>query len=292
MRGVLAALLRASEILNLDADVRPLWRDMLANLAALPSSDDADALKPGDYRGPKVFVRGRKPAVKAGGLLPDQNSLPMWFFDLCNPLSTDSEMLRVANATFDAYFPKGIDVKTPIGVLSKLPIAAATLGRSDATAQLITNQIRVLTPERGAAYKRGAVLENRMTLREGPQALDAERLGRAAEAVHLSLLQSGPPAPGEDPILCLFPAWPKSWEAKFTLLARGNFVVSSSIRNGKIGPVNLVCNAGGVCRMKNPWGTAEVEVQRGSGKFERVAGTLIEFETAKRETVIVRARQT
>ena len=37
-----------------------------------------------------VFVRGRKPAVKPAGTLPDGNSLPMWFFDLCNVESRDT----------------------------------------------------------------------------------------------------------------------------------------------------------------------------------------------------------
>ncbi len=78
-----------------------------------------------------------------------------------------------------------------------------------------------------------------MTLRKGPQALDAERLGRAAEAVHLALLQSDPPAPGEDSILHLFPAWPREWNARFTLLTRGGFLVASSIKNGTIDSVEL-----------------------------------------------------
>jgi hypothetical protein len=95
---------------------------------------------------------------------------------------------------------------------------------------LIPNQIRALTPERNTAYKNGGVLANRMTLREGPQALDAQRLGRAAEALHLALLQSAPPGPGEDSVICLFAACPKEWSARFTLLARG---VSSSRRRSR-----------------------------------------------------------
>jgi hypothetical protein len=68
---------------------------------ALPLSTDADALKPAEYHGPQVFARGRTPAVKAArALLPDANSLPMWFFDLCNLESPDADRLRIANATF------------------------------------------------------------------------------------------------------------------------------------------------------------------------------------------------
>src|SRR6516165_12261454 len=116
-----------------------------------------------------------------------------------------------------------------------MAIAGAQLRRVDAVRYMIPAQIEARVPERGTAYKGGAVLANRMTLREGPQALDAERLGRAAEALHLALLQSNPPAPGEDPVLHVFPAWPKDWNARFRLLARGAFLVSSAIEDGKVG---------------------------------------------------------
>ena len=85
----------------------------------------------------------------------------------------DADRLSNANATFDAYFRRGISADTPVSVLSKLAIAAATLGRADAIRNLVPNQIRTLSPEHDTAYKDGGVLANRMTLHEGPQALDA-----------------------------------------------------------------------------------------------------------------------
>ena len=97
-------------------------------------------------------------------------------------------------------------------------LAAASLGRADAVRIMIPNQIRG-TAERSTAYKNGGALSNRMMLREGPQALDAERLGRASEALHLALLQSNAPAPGEDGIIHVFPAWPKEWSAQYKLAA-------------------------------------------------------------------------
>jgi hypothetical protein len=119
---------------------------------------------------------------------------------------------------------------TPVSVLSKLTIAAASLGRADAVRYLVPNQMRALTPERSTAYKNGGVLANRMTLREGLQALDAQRLGRAGEPLQLALMQSNAPAPGEDSVIHVFPAWPKEWNGRFRLAARGAFVVSASIR--------------------------------------------------------------
>jgi hypothetical protein len=291
MRGVFAALLRAAEILGLDEGKRPTWQEFLANLAPLPTSTDPDALRPADYEGPQVFVRGKTPAVKTGGgLLPDPNSLPMWFFDLCNAESHNPDMLRLANATFDGYFHRGLTRETPVSVLSKLPIAAATLGRADAVRFLVPNQIRALAPERSTAYKKGGVLANRMTLREGPQALDAERLGRAAEALHLALLQSGPPAPGEDPVLRVFPAWPKEWNAQFTLLARGGFLVTSSIENGTIQFIELLSNAGAACKLRNPWLDRNVQLVRNGSPAETLRGPVLGFQTQTGERIRMQSK--
>jgi hypothetical protein len=105
-----------------------------------------------------------------------------------------------------------------------------------------------------------------MTLREGPQALDAQRLGRAAEALHLALLQSAPPAPGEDSVIRLFAACPKEWNARFTLLTRGGFLVTASIEKGEIHSVELLSQAGAACRLRNPWAGSTVEILRQGGR--------------------------
>ena len=287
MRGVLAALLRASQVLDADADLRPGWREFLDNLAPLPASDDPEAPRPDNYQGPRVFVRGLNPVIKPGGFLPDSNSMPMWFFDLCNVEARDRRTLETANATFSSYFRNGIGPDVTVSVLSKLPMAAAALGRADAVRHLIPAQIQARAPERPAAYKGGGVLANRMTLREGPQALDAERLGRASEALHLALLQSNAPAPGEDPVIHVFPAWPREWTARYTLLARGAFLVRASFENGRIVFVELESQAGAECRLRNPWGESQVALRRDGEKSESLRGSLLRFATRKGERILV-----
>ncbi|MBI4875526.1 MAG: glycoside hydrolase, partial [Acidobacteria bacterium] len=287
MRGVLAALLRASEMLGVDAALRPAWREFLENLAPLPVSDHPEALRPADYRGPRVFVRGLKPAVRGGGFLPDGNSLPMWWFDLCNVEAGNREMLETARATFEAQLRGGLRADTPVGVLSKLAIAAAAIGRADAVRILIPNQMRVLTRERGTSYLGGGALRNRLTLREGPQAMDAQHLGRAAEALHLALLQSNPPGPGQDPVIHVFPAWPKEWSASFQLLARGAFLVTAEIENGRVRSVELLSQAGAECRLRNPWGESEVTLRRDGREAEKLTGSLVRFATRAGEKIAV-----
>jgi hypothetical protein len=287
MRGVVSAVLRAATILDTDRDLRPVWREFLDHLAPLPLSDTPDALVPDNYSGPRTFVRGLKPAVKPGGTLPDGTSLPMWFFDLCHLESRDRARLQVANTTFTQFFRNGLTPQTPASVLSKIPMAAASLGRADAVRILVPNQIRAIAPERATAYKNGGVLANRMTLREGPQALDAERLGRAAEALHLALLQSHPPEPGEDPIVHLFPAWPTEWDARYSLYARGAFLVSAEIRQGRIESVEIASQAGAECCLRNPFSGSAV-LYRDGRKSETLSGDLLRFPTAKGEKLAVK----
>ena len=227
------------------------------------------------------------PAVRAAGLLPDPNSLPLWFFDLAHVGTGDRDRLAVANATFDAYFRDGIQVETPVGALSKLAIAAAALGRAEAVRVLVPNQIRALRRERESAYKGGGVLANRMTLREGHQALDAQRLGRAAEALQLALLQSSPSEPGGEPVIRVFPAWPRDWDASYALRARGAFLVTASVERARIAFVELRSLAGAEARLRNPWGSSTVQVLRDGKQAEILDGDLLVLATRTGETVRV-----
>jgi hypothetical protein len=178
-----------------------------------------------------------------------------------------------------------------VGLLSKIPIAAATLGRTEAVRFLIPNQMRgLLGPRAGVPPGSGRVtanLANRMSLREGFQALDAEALGRASEALHMALMQSNPPAPAEDPIIRLGPAWPKEWAADFSLCARGAFLVTSSIRKGQVAFVEIESQAGAKCRLRNPWGEGAITLYRDGKKAESLHGSLLEFGTRQGEKIVV-----
>lgn len=290
MRGLFAVAARAADILEVDADLRTAWRATLAALAPLPLSSDPDALKPADYTGPTVLVRGRTPVVNARGFTPDGNSLPHLFFDLCNLDSPDKELLAIANATFDRGIRGGpIDASTGVGVLSKMAIAGATLGRVDATRHLIANQMKSLSAEREGAYNGGRPLKNRLSLREGHQAFDAQRLGRAAEALQIALLNSTPPAPGETPTLRVFAAWPPEWDATFTLRARGAFVVTGEHKAGRVESVEILSEAGATLQLHNPWGDQEVTVLHGTLPPLRLRGAVLTMPTKPGERLLIRA---
>jgi hypothetical protein len=287
MRGVLAAAIRASERLRIEPELRAAWREVLENLAPLPTSAHPQALRPADYDGPPVFVRGLKPTANGNtGFTPDGNSLPMWFFDLVN-LESDPQMFAAANATFNRTYRAGIGPETPVGVLSKWAIAGTTLGRVEATRFLVPNQMRSLAAERENAYLGGRPMANRMALREGHQAIDAQRLGRAAEALQLALLQSAPGSPAGNSIIRLFPAWPDEWDARFTLRARGGFVVSAARRQGRTGPVEVRSESGGTCRLRNPWGSGRVTLHRNGRLAGQLQGPLLTFDTSVDDVIVL-----
>jgi hypothetical protein len=277
IRGIFPVVIRASEILGMDEEMRPLWQELVDHLSALPVS--SDLIPSRERRGDDtVWIKSLLPVMRGDPeRLPDPNTMPMWFFDLCNLECHDPEILKIANHTFDAQFREGINENTPVYVLSKLPVAGTILGRKEATRYLIPNQIRTRESE---------VMRNRMTLREGYQTTGVQRLGRVADALHNALCQSIPAGPGKETIIRVFPAWPGEWDGVFSLLARGGFLVNSSIKHGSIDFVEIVSNLGGMCRIRNPW-EGPADIYRNMIKSMEQIESLLELDTQKGEVIVL-----
>ena len=126
-----------------------------------------------------------------------------------------------------------------------------------------------------------------MDASEGPQTTNVERLGRIADALHNALCQSIPAKPGEETVIRVFPAWPEEWDAQFTLLCRGNFLVTSSFVNGKIEFVEIKSQAGKVCKLRNPWGTETVTVFRNGKQLQKTKAGLIVFPSKANEVFVI-----
>jgi len=285
IQGMTPILIRASEILDKDADMRPVWKEFSDNISPLPTTEVLSSKQANQSR---YWISSVPPAGHGD---PERPGLVI-YYDLCTAGTEDTEMVRSGNASFDAIYKQGIDSNTSVHVLNKNPVGAAYLGRSEALKYMIPNQIRCdLTPEKDFCDWIGVgkvgVLPNRMTLREGPGAIGCQRLGNASTALHKALLQSVPPAPGKDPVIYLFPAWPAEWDAAFTLLARGAFLVTASIKNGKIGLVEIESKMGGQCRIKNPWPGEILTMHRNHQKSENISGALLIFDTNKDEIVSI-----
>jgi uncharacterized protein DUF5703/glycosyl hydrolase family 95 len=289
MRGTLPLAIRASELLDADVNLRAAWREFFENLAPLPTNESPDAPNPRQAGEPKRWIAGLPPVKK--GNLGTPGLVPANDYDLVTMETDDADLVKTAQATYDVAYPRGVGEKTPINVLNRNGAAAAHLGRAADLKYMLLNQLRCLAPDHDFCDWVGGgktgVLANRLELREGPGAIDAERIGRVSEAMQLGLLQSAPASPGGHPILHVFPTWPKDWDADYTLLARGAFLVTSAIRQGQVEFVELLSQAGGECRLRNPWGQTAVLLHRNGREAESLASPLLQFNTARGETVVV-----
>jgi hypothetical protein len=169
------------------------------------------------------------------------------------------------------------------------------MGDGEQVKTLVPGQIRYENLEEGYPDEVGkwgslwrGPLGNRLSLAEGYQAMGAQRIGNATEGLVLALCRATPPGPAGQTVIHVFPAWPEEWDATYTLLARGNFLVTSSIQDGKVDFVEILSQSGGECRVRNPWGSqVAVTVYQNGRKLKDMEGSLLTFKTHKGENFVI-----
>lgn len=289
MHGILPLAIRASEILGVDLDLRSKWVEFHDNLTPITTNDSPGALNPRQPGQPSIWIAGLPPVLK--GQLGRPGPLPILEYDLCTVSTADPATLRIGNNTYNAGLRQPMTKDTPVSVLNHVGTAAAHLGRAKDLRFILPNQLRCLAPQHDfcdwIGGGKSSVLANRLTLREGPGAIGCERIGRVSQALHAALLQSSPESPGGKPVLHIFPAFPKEWNAQYTLLARGAFLVTSSVQNGEVEFVEVVSKIGGQCRLRNPWGQSKAILYRNGNKSEESSESFLIFSTARDEDIVV-----
>jgi hypothetical protein len=91
----------------------------------------------------------------------------------------------------------------------------------------------------------------------------------------------------------LFPAVPDGWETSFTLLARGNFLVSSGLKNdGTIPGVHIESRKGNICQLVNPWPGSEISIiglseSKDLVKFKMIEKNVIVFKTSPGQKYLI-----
>ena len=282
MHGIFAVAVKAAEILDVDGELRETWTDIMHNLAPLPTSDHPDALMKNEHEEEPFWVCGLAPAMSSHDYVPVS---PLLYFDLYSleRAEVDPAFMRIAQVTYRKRFPKGITPDTPIHVMWPFAILAARLGLAGDWRQAALNQIEAKFAENDFCYfedtGRDGVLDNRMTLREGVNALGAERLGNAAFSLQLALLQDAPPGPGGEPTVRLFRAWPEGWNASFKLRGRGGFIIRAKIQDDIIGPIQVASEIGGVFRIRNPWNEVRVALTKNGTDMGLIDGDVLVIET-------------
>jgi len=223
MHMIFPLAIRASEILNVDPNLRTAWREIKDNLVPMPE-------------------RTRRSGGGAGG--------------------------------FGAFVYGGEGAITPVGPEPELKSRFLNFNR---LASFIDT----------AGIGGAQIFRNRLRLREGPGAIDAEHIGGLTSGIHSSLLASAPESEEGKPLIQVFSSWPRDWDAEFTLLARGAFIVSAAQHNGQVLFVEIRSQVGGECRLRNPWPDTTLTLYRNGEKTEDLSGPLLKLPTARGETVTV-----
>jgi len=252
MHMIFPLAIRASEILGVDEELRAKWKEVAEHLVEMPTRRYAGG---GDW----------SPAGTNAPTLTAEE-----------PARTN----RPARGRDNAYGgfvyggPGGIE---PIGPEPELK--RRFLG-FDRTASFIDV----------AGIGGAEIFRNRLRLREGPGAIDAEHLGGLASGIHSTLLSSAPDTAEGEPVLQIFDRWPKDWDGAFTLLARGGFEVGSAIHEGRVAFVEIHSLAGSDCAFMAPWRNGEVVFFRDGKKAESAmpdAAGLLKFKTRKGERIVL-----
>lgn len=253
IRALFPMAAEASEKLGVDASLRAKWGEILSKLAPLPTTGEGDA--------------ARYVACQCDGA-PSHN--------LENP-----ELENVYYGLTGIGYP---DLPTAINafrakqngltIWSQEAVNAARLGLGAAAYDYMKKmQIRNQAHANGLSDDGNGAFESN---------------GLLMTSINESLLQS------YDGLIRVFPALPSdaSFVAKFTLLARGGFLVSSEREAGETKYVGLKSQLGGRATMLNPWPGEKAQVRRLSddgivpledaGAPERLA-----FETKAGETYVV-----
>lgn len=271
MHGILITAIHVAKLLNVDQDLVPLWEDLLAHLAPLPTSEDTECPVPKPEDGSVIWVGARGHALvrENGAVRPN----PCVYFDMCN-LETEEvnpEYFKIGKNTLDFLRKReSNNSKWWFNEMSWAPRMFAAMGEGDA---LLDNALRQLDSENAKdehcffeSNGSQAVYQNRLTAREGINAISAQRLGNVAAGLQMGLLQCSGGAPTLPPVIRVFPAWKKDWNAEFELNARGGFIVSAKMENGTIEYVKISATRDEQMTMVNPWEKGVIAEINGESK--------------------------
>ncbi|MEC0240305.1 hypothetical protein P4H66_10635 [Paenibacillus dokdonensis] len=289
MHTIFPIVIKASGILEVDEDLRTVWKELYDHLAPMPHSDHPDAVLRTEEGEPAVWVGALGPVLdnKSGIELK-----PGRFGNLCS-LETAYDNPEMFETTMNTIkFQEGLldhDWSRAASEMSSSARVLAHMGLAEPFKQVVLAQLECVNAERDYCYftdtGRVKSFENRLTVREGINCISAQRLGNAASALQAALCQSQPPGPGKESVIRVFPACPENWDAEMSLWCHGGFVVTSEIHSGVIPYVNISSTLGGICRVRNPWGEAEVSLNNAAGRELILKGSLLVFDTRKDEDI-------
>jgi alpha-L-fucosidase 2 len=222
IRSLFPIAIDTSENLNLDADLRDRWRMILANLAAYPLADDGSRYAP--HAPPPVPYRNHE----------NVTCELIWPYGVTGIGAPDYQI--ALNSWMRRLYPYG-------DIWANDAVQAARLGLGD----YALNGMRFMI-QTYQSYSNGLTNDANGTF---------EYLGTHLSVINESLLQS------YNDRIRVFPAPPSDpqFVGKFTLLARGGFLVSSEYEQATVKYVALKSLYGNAATIENPWVNEPVRVR-------------------------------
>ncbi|WP_199731755.1 glycosyl hydrolase family 95 catalytic domain-containing protein [Cohnella endophytica] len=251
VRSLFPKAIQTSLALGLDSALRTQWQNVLNNLVAYPD-DPADPNKYFPHTPPASQIRNGENVVLE----------LLWPYDVSGIGASDYQ--KLVNNFNSRIFTYG-------AIWDPGAVQAARLGLGNAAYDGMKTMLQ-----------RYQTLPNGRTNDTNGE---FEYLGVHLSAINESLLQS------YNDKIRIFPAVPSdtAFNAKFTLLARGGFLVSSEKEGGEIKYAGIKSLYGNAAVVVNPWGTQQVQVRRASDNAIVLTSSNAEFtfNTAANGTYIV-----
>jgi len=238
VRSLFPIAIAASEVLGADGERRIEWRRILEGLAPYPLTED----------GARYAPHAPPPAINHNW--ENITSELVWPYGVTGIDAGDYR--RALDGWINRPYPYG-------NIWSPDAIQAARLGLGDEVLKGLKRLIGTYQ-----TYPNGLTDDSNGRF---------EYLGSDLSAVNESLLQS------HDGKIRVFPAPPSTpeFDGKFTLLARGAFLLSSEYQNNETKYVVIRSLAGNRATLENPWRGGRVRVRRSADNTTLLTTTQDEF---------------
>jgi hypothetical protein len=246
-------LIETSQILHVDADLRPVWKSFSEQLAPYPQGAvdgkpvyfEAARVK-GDSSPSRLFIPGDQPINLEGLVFPGENLA----------IGEAPTQLEVARNSLEEMQSWGVTKggNSHNGFCKIFAIAARVGWPADDLIAKFTAAIQYdWRPSNVTDFQGGGGIETAGSI----------------EAIDSMLLQH------EGGVLRVFPDWPMDRDASFrTLRAKGAFLVSSELLEGKVRYIDFVSGAGGPLVIASPWGSQGVRLAGREGTLKAEEGMI------------------
>ncbi len=267
MRWLFPRLIQASEHLNCDADLRPVWRDRLEHLASYPRDSETGALLPYQARPneQRQSRNGENPELHGVGVFP--------------LMILGSDEYDLGLRTFLARrFVCANGWNTDAICAARLGLRGDADSRSEGADQ--QHGLEWLLRQHAERYQNQPSGLCDYAGRARPPHAYLEASGTLATAVGEMLLQSF------DGVIRICPALPAGWDATFKLLAHGGFLISAHAEQGKLRCAWILAQRDGAAAIANPFGR-EATVRLDGRVVLSSADPVLRFEARNGRTYVL-----